>query len=120
MAARRAALRALLSAVLLGALTGAASLAGAPGGVPPAQAVSAGALLDEGRGPDPAASLQYAHWGRFCSWNSRHPLCVKLINLRRFCDRHPRHKKCDDDDEDRFCRRHPYHHRCHDQPPSPS
>jgi hypothetical protein len=116
MAARRAALRALLSAVLLGALAGVASLAG----VSPAQAVSAEALLDAGGGPHPAASLQYVHWGRFCSWKSRHPLCIKLINLRRFCDRHPRHKKCDDDDEDRFCRRHPHHHRCHDKPPSPS
>jgi hypothetical protein len=43
-----------------------------------------------------------------------------LVKLRRFCDRHPHHRFCDDDDDDRVCRKHPYHRRCNVKPPSPS
>jgi hypothetical protein len=66
------------------------------------------------------SSLQYVHWGRFCCWYRHHRLCHQLIQLRSFCDRHPDHRLCDDDDEDRFCRKHPFHRRCDDKPPSPS
>jgi hypothetical protein len=118
MAALRPARRMLLFGIVMGALTLAAPPAGALVVLPPAQAVTVAALLNaEDRG-GAEASLQYVHLGRFCQWHSRHLLCHKLVLLRRFCDRRPDHRLCDDGD-DPFCRRHPYHRRC-DKPPSPS
>jgi hypothetical protein len=109
--------------LLYGILAGAFAFAAPPSDalvVPSAPGIAVGALLLEESRNDSEDLLQYVHWGRFCRWYRHHSLCVQLIKLRSFCDRHPRHRLCDDDDEDRFCRKHPYHRRCDDKPPSPS
>jgi hypothetical protein len=104
--------------VLLVALIFAAPASGASAVLWPAPAGAAAPLV---HGEQGGASLEYVHWGRFCRWYRHHGLCRKLIKVRRFCDRHPRHRLCDDDDDDRFCRKHPRHRKCDDdKPPSPS
>lgn len=109
----------LLHGIALGVLVLVATPGGSAGG-PPAPAVAVEPLLyREGRaGPD--AVLEYAHWNRFCRWYRHHRLCYKLVKLKKFCDRHRRHRFCDDDDSDRFCRKHPYHRHCDRKPPSRS
>ena len=121
MAALRPVHRVLLYAVAFAACL----LAATPSGVsaeaaPPVRTVALETLLyEDGRGGSEAL-LQYVHWQRFCRWYSRHGLCAKLVQLHRFCDRRPHHRRCADDDEDKFCRKHPYHRKCDDTPPSPS
>jgi len=119
-----AALKLLRPMLLYGLICGALVLDAPPSGAfvaaSPARGVEAGALPDGDARWGSETFFQHVHWERFCDWYSGHPLCLKLATLRQFCERHPEHRLCDDDDEDSFCRKHPYHHRCDDKPPSPS
>jgi hypothetical protein len=112
--------RVLLYGIFAGALALPAITSSAWSIVPPATLGRAGALLDGGDRGSSEALLQYVHLGRFCRWYQFNRLCVNSVTLRRFCDRRPDHRLCDDDDDDRFCRRHPHHRHCDDKPPSPS
>ena len=114
MAALGPARRLLLYGIVAGALTCAANPAGAGVVLPPARAVSAGALsYVANRGGSEAAPKQ-AQLGRFCRWHPKHRLCSKANVMREFCDRRPDHRLCDDDYEDRFCKKRPQHPLCDD------
>jgi hypothetical protein len=112
--------RFLLYGIIFGALTFAAAASGTSAVLWPAPAGAVAPMLHGNQQGGAEASLEYVHWNRFCRWYRHHGFCRKLIEMPRFCDRHPRHRFCDDDDDDRFCRKHPYHRRCDDKPPSPS
>ena len=112
--------RFLLSGIVFGALTLVATQAGTSAVLWPAPAGTVAPLPHGDQQYGAEASLEYVHWGRFCRWHRHHRLCRQLIKVRRFCDRRPNHRFCDDNDEDRFCRKHPHHRRCDDKPPSPS
>jgi hypothetical protein len=106
--------RMLLYSILFGALACAGPSSAARVAVPSAPVVAVRApLIGYGRGAAEAL-LQSLHRGRFCRWHGDHRLCFKFVKLLRFCDRRPRHRLCDDDDDDRFCKKRPDHPLCDD------
>jgi hypothetical protein len=106
--------RMLLYGLVLGALTFAVTPSSALLLGFPKPAGPVGALLYKDRGNASATLLQEVRWGRFCRWHREHRLCFKFVQLLRFCDRRPRHRLCDDDDDNRFCKKRPDHPLCDD------
>jgi hypothetical protein len=125
----------LLRGIIVGLIAFATAASAKPLDAPSTSASVAGSRLYGERGSSRDARLREVHQSHFCRWHPRHGLCVVLVSLRRFCDRRPDHRFCDDDDnrfcrrrpkhplcdDDRFCRKRPHHPLCDDDPPpSPS